>query len=181
MPNYRRVKTAGATYFFTVVAHARQPIFAEPGNVALLRRILREVRDIKPYTTDAIVILPDHLHAIWTLPEGDAAFSARLGMIKGRFTKALREQTGLMSMTCWQKRFWEHLIRNETDFANHLDYIHYNPVKHGLCATPVAWPHSSFNRWVDRGAYSRDWGSSFVGRALPANHHDLQEGGNFGE
>lgn len=167
MPHYRRAHALGATYFFTVVTHERQPILNRPDALDALRDAIRSVKKAKPFELDAIVILPDHLHAIWTLPENDAEFSARWGMIKRQVSKAMpssdrsltsswrkRRELGL-----WQRRFWEHLIRDEEDYARHMDYIHYNPVKHGYVGRPGDWPYSSFKKCVDKGLYPADWAS----------------------
>ncbi|WP_431191147.1 REP-associated tyrosine transposase [Leptolyngbya subtilissima] len=122
-----------------------------------------------PFTTDAIVILPDHIHSIWTLPESDADFSSRWKRIKAWFSLWCLENYKQQQSTArlrkgeqaiWQQRFWEHQIRNETNFSQHVDYIHYNPVKHNLVSGPKDWPYSSFHRYVADGAYSVDWGTT---------------------
>ena len=139
MPNYRRLKVEGATYFFTVCANKRRgnQLFVE--NIDLLHQVFWEVRKDHPFVLDAIVILPDHLHCIWSLPAGDADYKMRWALIKAGFSRAIplgekrsssrikRGERGL-----WQRRYWEHLIRDERDFQNHVNYIHRNPVKHGL-------------------------------------------------
>ncbi|MBS4099324.1 MAG: transposase [Sulfuricella sp.] len=165
---YRRSDTPGATYFFTVVTFRRYPIFAAPENPALLKSALRYVMARHPFTIDAMVVLPDHLHCLWTLPEYDADFATRWMLVKSHFSRhcdarfksspsAARRAKG--EQTVWQRRYWEHQIRDEADFAAHCDYIHYNPVKHGLTATAADWPHSSFVRFVERGIYPADWGN----------------------
>ena len=171
---YRRLKIAGAAYFFTLVTERRRPLFGEPSTVSLFLRAVEDIRSRHPFTVDAYVVLPDHLHTVWTLPEGDVKFSTRWRLIKEAFTRAYlktheapprnesRRSKGEQSI--WQRRFWEHVIRDDGDFATHLDYIHLNPVHHGLAAAPRDWPHSSFREWVDRGAYDPTWGSD----ALPA-------------
>jgi len=164
MPDYRRAFQPGGTFFFTVVTYGRAPFLChEPA-----RRILRNAIDLcraqHPFTIEAFVLLPDHLHAIWTLPPGDVDFSTRWGKIKKAFTTKWRAEGGKEASVSeslsrnrragiWQRRFWEHLIRDEADFARHLDYIHYNPVKHGCAPCPHDWPYSTFNRWTSRGAY----------------------------
>lgn len=161
MPNYRRARTPGATYFFTVVTAQRRPLLATAEAVANLRQSVVEVRRQLPFSIDAWVVLPDHMHAIWTLPVGDSDFSTRWGSIKAGFTrrcgKAHRSTPG-HSAGLWQPRFWEHLIRGEADFAAHMDYTHYNPVKHGYVGRVIDWPYSSFHRCVQRGIYDADWG-----------------------
>lgn len=166
MATYRRAPVEGGTYFFTVCTYRRDyDLTAEPIGTAL-RNAFRAVRSTHPFTLDAIVLLPDHLHCIWTLPEGDADFSMRSGLIK-RLTsraakpsvrqhvsssRAKRHESGL-----WQRRFWEHQIRDEADFARHVDYIHWNPVKHRHVTHVAAWPYSSFHRFVRLGILPRDW------------------------
>ncbi|TVP63142.1 MAG: transposase [Leptolyngbya sp. LCM1.Bin17] len=153
--SYRRLYVPGATYFFTVVTYDRRPLFSDPVNVQLLREAFRRVKQHHPFTVEAIVVLPDHIHTLWTLPEGDADFSTRWRLIKTYVSRrcaktyqppgsASRQQKS--ERTVWQRRFWEHLIRNQRDFDNHVAYIHNNPVKHGLATTPEAWPHSSIHR-----------------------------------
>ena len=166
---YRRVNVAGATYFFTLVTERRRPIFREPQAVATFEAAVAKIRSRHPFEIEACVILPDHLHALWTLPEEDANFSTRWRLIKEAFTRAWlrahaapdrsssRRSKGEQGI--WQRRFWEHVIRDEHDFIAHLDYIHLNPVHHGLAAAPRDWPHSTFRTWVERGAYRPEWGS----------------------
>jgi len=115
----------------------------------------------KPFTVDAVVILPDHIHCIWTLPEGDDDFSTRWKLLKGYFSKGMNtplKHEGTKAV--WQPRFWEHLIRDETDMNRHLDYIHYNPVKHGYAQSPGDYGFSSFARHVRCGRYHQDWGKT---------------------
>ena len=168
---YRRSDTPGATYFFTVVTFRRRPLFAVPDNAALLKSALRYVMARHPFTIDAFVLLPDHLHCLWTLPPGDADFSTRWMLVKSHFSRqcpaayktppsAARRAKG--EQTVWQRRYWEHQIRDEADFAAHCDYIHYNPVKHSLVAKAADWAHSSFARYAERGIYPADWGMAPV-------------------
>jgi putative transposase len=166
--DYRRATTPGATYFFTVVTNQRQPIFQHLETIELLRQAFRTVKQKHPFSLDAIVVLPDHLHCIWTLPSGDADFSTRWRLIKGEFSRRCpeqyRQQRSLSRLrkgeqAIWQRRFWEHQIRDEVDFDRHVDYIHYNPVKHGLVAAPRDWAYSSFHRAVQRGYCQADWGA----------------------
>ena len=156
---YRRTYVTGATYFFTVVTARRKPIFASGDAVDLLRRAFRHVRANHPFQIDAICILPDHIHCVWTLPEGDSDHSTRWRLIKARFTRTCGEN---VARPVWQKRYWEHLIRDEEDFRRHVDYIHYNPVKHGLADRPIDWKYSSFDKWIERGDYPPDWGTDPV-------------------
>ena len=151
---YRRQRVAGGTYFFTVVTAGRRPMLASSDSVGRLREAFRHVRTRHPFRIDAIAVLPDHLHAVWTLPGGDADYSTRWRLIKSRFTRGY-VSTGAI----WQNRFWEHVIRDERDLAAHIDYIHFNPVKHGLVQRAADWPHSSFHRYAASGVYGADWGS----------------------
>lgn len=168
MPNYKR-SYYGRTYFFTVVTHNRKPLFWDATVVDLLRAAIRNVQATNPFEIDAIVVLPDHVHCIWSIPEGDVDYSKRWGRIKAGFTKSMGRGhgngfSGNASRTRrhegenWQRRFWEHQIRDEEDYQTHCDYIHYNPVKHGLVNEPAAWRFSSFHRFVQNGLYAADWG-----------------------
>lgn len=167
--HYRRTKTPGATYFFTVVTHQRQHIFREAQTIALLRTAFRTVKAKHPFTIDAIVVLPDHLHCLWTLPEEDANFSTRWRLIKSEFSRhcpdpykrqCSKSRQSKGEQAVWQRRFWEHRIQDESDLIQHVDYIHYNPVKHGLVEAPKDWAYSSFHRFVREGVYAEDWGAN---------------------
>jgi REP-associated tyrosine transposase len=163
MTNYRRNFVAGGSYFFTVnLAERNGRLLTE--HVNLLRAAFRYTRASHSFAIEAIVVLPDHLHTIWTLPEDDANFATRWRLIKATFSRALptserispsRLQKGERGI--WQRRYWEHTLRDEDDFARHSDYIHFNPVKHGLVARVKDWPHSSFHRMVRFGIYPADW------------------------
>lgn len=165
--HYRRAKTPGATYFFTLVTYQRQNLFHTPETIAYLRQVFRTVKDNHPFTIEAIVVLPNHLHCIWTLPPDDADFSKRWRLIKSTFSrmcpdsyKRYRNASRLhkQEQAIWQHRFWEHQIRDEHDLKQHVDYIHYNPVHHGLARYPKDWQHSSFHQYVKRGEYDANWG-----------------------
>ncbi len=167
--NYRRAKTSGGTYFFTVVTHNRRKFLCEPDNIVILRSVLKNVMVRHPFVIDAMVIMPNHLHALWTLPENDDNYSIRWSLVKSGFTKACGDKCkGTLSpsriarkqQAVWQQRFWEHEIRDEDGFTRHVEYIHYNPVKHGLATSPFDWPYSSFQRFVRDGLYPADWGSN---------------------
>lgn len=168
MPNFKRSRFEGGTFFFTLVTNKRRPLLASREDVARLRGAFREVQRDQPFTITAIVILPDHLHLLMTLPTDDDDYSTRLGRIKVLFTKSLPADSSARKPTTasrarhresgvWQRRFWEHTIRDDDDFIRHVEYIHYNPVRHGLAKCPHGWPWSSFMRWVKRGAYAADW------------------------
>ena len=172
---YRRNFVAGGTYFFTATL-ADRASRALTEHIETLRDAIRATRDTQPFTIDAIVVLPDHLHLVMTLPDDDADYPNRWRMIKRRFTDAVktsgvevaRRENGDAAL--WQRRYWEHTIRGEKDFERHVDYIHFNPVKHGLVQRVRDWPHSSFHRYVRDGVLPEDWAG------------DLGQGaGNFGE
>jgi len=166
MPHYTRAYVPGGTFFFTVaLLERRRRLLTE--HIDGLRTVFAAARQRRPFTIDAIVILPDHLHCIWTLPQGDSDFSTRWHDIKARFSARIPQGERLSARRVrkgergiWQRRFWEHAIRSEDDFARHFDYIHYNPVKHGRVVRVADWPHSSFHRWVKEGVYPLDWAAS---------------------
>lgn len=164
---YRRAFFPGGSFFFTVVTERRRPLLASRGSVRTLRDAFRAVRAKYPFVINAMVVLPDHLHCIWTLPPNDADFATRWRLIKSWYSRhcdpALRVATNparaaKRQQAIWQHRYWEHALRDDNDFVRHVEYIHYNPVKHGLAAVPVDWPYSSFHRYVEAGDYSGDWG-----------------------
>ncbi|MBA1444760.1 MAG: transposase [Chromatiales bacterium] len=161
MSHYRRAKTIGATYFFTVVTKDRKPWFRSEENIRILREAFRIIIKARPFEIEAAVILPDHLHCIWKLPENDSDYSGRWREIKKRVSRQLDTRTNARGeRPVWQRRFWEHQIRDEQDWRNHMDYIHYNPVKHRLVERVIDWPWSSFHQAVAKGWYERDWGST---------------------
>ncbi len=161
MSNYRRAAIPGASYFFTVVTKQRKPVFSNEIKVRILRDAMQEEMIRRPFIVEAAVVLPDHIHCLWKLPAGDKDFSSRWREIK----KSVSKRAGTVKNSrgegdLWQRRFWEHLIRDEHDWRVHMDYIHFNPVRHGYVKKPCEWRWSSFQRWVDKGAYDRDWGSA---------------------
>jgi putative transposase len=159
MSNYRRAGIPGGVFFFTVVTYRRREIFTNEAHVDALRRAFRQVRAIRPFDIDAVVILPDHLHCIWRLPEGDSDFSGRWREIKKAASRAIDPHSDAGNeRKVWQRRFWEHAIRDEADWRRHMDYIHYNPVRHRYVSRPGDWPWSSFARCVARGWYDAAWG-----------------------
>ncbi len=161
MSNYHRTHLAGGCYFFTVVTLNRVPIFTNEECVEVLRQSIHKVMTSHPFEIDAMVILPEHLHCIWRLPEGDADYSSRWREIKKATSRQISTATNARhERNVWQRRFWEHTIRDEEDWRKHMDYIHYNPVKHGLVSSPGEWPWSSFSRAVAKGWYEPSWGSS---------------------
>lgn len=168
MSNYHRARVPGGSYFFTLVAHDRLPVLTSDNVRVALRAAVQSVREEHPFHVEAWVLLPDHLHCIWRLPEDDADYSMRWAKIK----RLTRHHIGISAgQKLWQPRYWEHCIRNENDFTNHIDYIHWNPVKHGLVRSAAEWPYSTFNRFVAAGMYPENWGVA----------DDEASEGNFGE
>jgi len=156
MSDYRRVYIQGGTCFFTLVTDQRKPFFNNPPIVKRLRDEFEYTRKKLPFSLKAIVILPDHLHCIWDMPGDDGDYSKRWSMIKGHVTKGAKRE--LNDEIIWQPRYWEHLIRNEDDLNRHLDYIHYNPVKHGYVSLPQEWKNSSIHKFIAKGWYPDNWG-----------------------
>jgi putative transposase len=169
MSNYRRWLVPGGTYFFTVVTFDRRPILTEDSARQLLRAAIAEVRADLPFEIAAWVLLPDHLHAVWTLPPCDSDYPRRWSRIKEKFTKtylAAGGQEGTRNRSrrrhreraVWQRRYWEHTVEDEADLAGCVDYVHWNPVKHGLVGRVRDWRWSTFHRFVQAGHYELDWG-----------------------
>lgn len=159
---YRRARTSGATFFFTVTLRDRNSRVLVD-HVDYLRHAFTLTRRERPFRVEAIVILPDHLHAVWTLPEGDDDFPSRWRAINGRFTRVVsglgvavrRNARGEFDL--WQSRYWEHCIRDDEDLRRHVDYCHFNPVKHGYVDRPGKWPYSSIHRYVREGVIDSSW------------------------
>ncbi len=184
MPNYRRWRQEGGLVFLTVVTHERRHLFRSALARDLLHRAMDDVGGHRPWHTEAIILLPDHWHAIWRLPPGDADYATRMSLVKRLFTSYwLRSggDEGQVSVAkrryrrrgVWQIKFWEHIVRDAADFKKHLDYIHLNPVKHGLCRRPCDWPWSTFRQWVARGEYQNEWvGSVDLPGAVEYSWHD---------
>ena len=168
MPNYRRVLRPDGTYFFTLVTFNRSPILCTELARPLLRQAIEQCRSRWSFDIEAFVLLPDHTHSIWTLPEGDADYSKRWAWIKREFSSLWLAAGGAEAAArvgqirqrrrgVWQPRFWEHTIRDGDDLRKHLDYVHYNPLKHELAACAHDWPYSSFHRHVTQKNYAIDW------------------------
>lgn len=168
MPEYRREYIPGGLYFFTVNTYKKQPVLVEDGIRNALRDGINLARQSHPFSIDAWVLLPDHLHCIWRLPEEDGNFSLRWSIIKRHVTKysetqrhhSIRRSVSRKNRnegSLWQRRFWEHQIRDEADYRKHIDYIHWNPIKHGYVKQLKDWPYSTFHRYVAQGLYSEDW------------------------
>ena len=169
MSRYRRATTEGASYFFTVNTYRRRAILTHPAVRLALREAIEHTRRSLPFVIDAWVLLPDHLHTIWTLPEDDAAFGKRWGIIKSFVSRKCTQVFDIdeprsesrikrRENDFWQRRFWEHQLRDEIDYARHVDYIHFNPVKHGYVTRAIDWPYSTFHKFVLRAAYPDNWG-----------------------
>lgn len=169
MSNYIRAKIAGGYYFFTVVTYRRRPILCDEPIRTALKNAIKQTQSQYPFEMIAIVLLPDHLHCIWKMPDDDYNYGKRWGIIKSLVSKQCREYHAPQQEMSydrysknhsgiWQNRFYEHFIRNEWDFNNHLNYIHYNPVKHGLVARPKDWQFSTFYKYVKLGFYDENWG-----------------------
>jgi len=164
MTSYRRNFARGGTYFFTVNLEDRRHTLLTD-HIDHLRAAFRYTRTRHSFLVDAIVVLPEHLHAIWTLPDGDLDYATRWRLIKSTFSRALptgevvsRSRFERGERGIWQRRYWEHTLRDESDFARHVDYIHFNPVKHGHVSRVADWPYSSFHRMVRLGVFPEDWG-----------------------
>jgi len=165
---YRRANAEGGTYFFTVNL-ADRSADTLVRHIDALRESMAEMKAAHPFSLVAMAVLPDHLHAIWRLPAADANYSTRWALFKAGFSRrvgkgepispsrARKRERGL-----WQRRYWEHQIRDEDDLVRHVDYIHFNPVKHGWSTRPVEWPHSTLHGYIERGRLPRDWGGSDV-------------------
>ena len=162
MVNYRRSRVAGGTFFFTVNLCDRRRVLLVD-YIEAFREIVREVREELPFTIDAMVVMPDHWHAVWTMPPDDTGYARRIRLIKARFTThLLREGVNIDhdergEYKLWQRRFWEHTIRDDRDFETHVNYVHINPVKHGYIVRAIDWPHSTIHRYVEWGLVAADW------------------------
>jgi putative transposase len=167
MSDYRRAFVPGGRWFFTAnLLNRRSGLLTK--EIAALREATRRTRDRHPFRIDAFVVLPDHIHTIWTLPSDDADFSTRWRLIKVEFSKSMPKTEHLSEVRLargergiWQRRFWEHLIRDDEDYRRHLEYCYINPVKHGHVTRVCDWPFSSFHRDVEAGLFPRDWAGEF--------------------
>jgi putative transposase len=187
MSYYRRRRSTGGVYFFTVVTEDRVPILCGDRARDLLHNAILACQATRPFLLTAMVLVPDHFHAIWEMPEGKNDYSICIASIKANFTREwlagggpevarsasriARRRRGV-----WQRRFWEHEIRDADDFERHLNYIHYNPVKHGLASCPHEWQWSTFQRWVQKDAYERQWCCACDGRKMQPPSFEGMEG-----
>ncbi|KAF0192028.1 MAG: hypothetical protein FD165_1362 [Gammaproteobacteria bacterium] len=172
MTNYRRTFIPGGSYFFTIAVAERSSRLLTD-NIGLFRRAVADVKRELPFELIAMVVLPEHLHCVWTLPDGDADYPTRWKKIKAAFSRGIpkgerrsasriaKGERGL-----WQRRYWEHTLEDEDDLRRHVDYIHYNPVRHGHVRCVKEWPYSTFHRDVREGIYPADW----AGGASDAEH-----------
>ncbi|BEV08530.1 transposase [Methylophilus sp. DW102] len=168
--DYRRAWHKGGTYFFTVNCLQRKNNDCLVRNIDLLRDVIAKVKKSHPFTIHAWVVLPEHMHCVIELPEGDADFATRWMLIKMLFSKGIpkserRSDTRIErgERGIWQRRYWEHLIRDERDYQAHVDYVHINLVKHGLVKSVKYWPYSTFHKMVEQGVYAQDWGGGMEG------------------
>ncbi|MFM7127919.1 MAG: REP-associated tyrosine transposase [bacterium] len=184
MSEYRRFFITGGDYFFTLVTERRRPILTSELSLNSLRHAIAIVRKSMPFEIPAMVLLPDHLHMIWRLPQGDMNYSDRIRKIKTKFTQLYVAGRGVESgiseskrkkgeKGVWQRRFWEHSIRDSVDFENHYHYIHYNPVKHRYVTCVGDWPYSTFHQEVNKGLYPRTWGCITYGKPMEVPDFDL--------
>jgi len=165
MTNYRRIYKSGGTWCFTVNLAERNNKTFLVDNIDQLRQAFRYVKKRRPFDINAAVVLPEHLHTLWTLPPDDSDYSTRWSLLKAHFSRSLDKDERISASRVskrergiWQRRFWAHLITDENDYNQHVDYIHWNPVKHGWAKQVQDWPHSSFHKYVERGVYPLDWG-----------------------
>ena len=169
MSNFKRYKSPGSTWFFTIVTYQRRSFLCDDRVRIALRDAIRKVQAKYPFSVEAWVLLPDHFHCIWTLPVADSNFQLRIRLLKRFVTLSCsgflhRDSINTESRrkrkesTLWQRRYWEHQIRSDNDRKHHMDYIHYNPVKHGYVTSVKDWPFSSFHRDIDAGVYNENWG-----------------------
>ncbi|MGV3739722.1 MAG: REP-associated tyrosine transposase [Gammaproteobacteria bacterium] len=167
MSNYRRLFISGGIYFFTVVTHKRQHILCDKPILDRLKASFRYVKNKHPFKMTGLVILPDHLHCIWQPPENDHNFSLRWSMLKRYFSMGLEVPINARKeKNIWQRRFWERYIRDEEELHRCLDYIHFNPVKHGYVMKPCDWKHSTFLKHVELGHYDLHWGANGVPKTV---------------
>jgi putative transposase len=169
MPEYLRSRLKGGIFFFTLVTYDRRPILATDLGLKCLRHAWRETNATLPFHVEAVCVLPDHLHTVWALPEDDEDYSTRWRKLKGVFSREYRAAGARTAesnpsrlrrgeVSVWQRRFWEHRIRDGEDLRRHVEYIHYNPIKHGLVKTLGDWPHSSLHDHINRGWLDPGWG-----------------------
>jgi putative transposase len=164
MTNYRRANFPGGYYFFTVITYNRRKFLTTDLARGCLHHVWQEIKSRRPFELVAVCLLPEHLHCVWKLPEDDCDFSIRWSSIKGVFSREYNKQRKSRSdsrpsllrrreSALWQRRYWEHQIRDENDLQSHVDYIHYNPIKHNLVKNLDDWPWSTYPRYLKEGFY----------------------------
>lgn len=165
---YRRIRISGTSYFFTLTLQNRKSDLLVQ-NIDALRSAFKKVQLNHPFIIDAVVILPDHLHVLITLPLHDNDYATRLNLIKGNFSRQIKHNEKISASRknkrergIWQRRFWEHCIRCDSDYENHINYIHYNPVKHNYVTVPSKWPYSSIHRFIRLNLLPINWGAGLV-------------------
>ena len=172
--NFRRYYVPNAIVFITNVVHYREPLFANETYLNLFREVLRKTKELHPFNMVAYIFLPDHMH-LMIRPTGTSNFSKIMHSAKSYFTHIYKKQIGFTgNMKVWQKRFRDHIIRDEQDFEHHINYIHYNPVKHGYVSRPEDWPHSTFASWKAKGSYPDKWGWSLPDSLRDFNVDDVE-------
>jgi putative transposase len=184
MATFRRSVVPGATYFFTVNTSQRIKVLTDPPFYLTIKEALRQVMAKHPFVIDAFVLLPDHMHCIWTLPQDDGNYAMRWNIIKRLVSQITRNEIApLLSASrskrkelgLWQRRFWEHQIRVEEDFAMHANYIHWNPMKHGYVSRVVDWPYSSFHKYLRDDIYPEDWAGTVDSVRAHSARYDIGE------
>jgi len=167
MRTYIRARSKGGLYFFTINLAERHQNNLLITHIDLLRAAFKKTKQNHPFDIEACVILPEHLHCIWRLPEGDDDFPTRWRLIKSHFSSNIERDERISNSRkrkqergIWQRRYWEHVIRDDTDYQRHVDYIHYNPVKHGYVRQVKDWPYSSFHLWFKRNLYPENWATN---------------------
>ncbi len=162
---YKRSDIKGGSYFFTVnLANRKSSLLTD--HIKNLKKAINQVKQTHPFIIEAMVILPEHIHAIWTLPQDDNGYAKRWMLIKSNFSRSIPKNEHINKSRfrkrergIWQRRYWEHAIRDEKDLQNHIDYIHYNPVKHGQVNNPTDWPHSTIHHYIKTGRLEPNWGN----------------------
>ena len=165
---YRRLTTKGACYFFTLNLQNRQQTLLTD-HIDTLRNTINKVKHNHPFKLDALVILPEHLHILITLPRDDNNYAKRIMLIKTSFSRQLPKEENISKSRkskrkrgIWQRRYWEHQIRNDEDYENHINYIHYNPVKHGYVNNANEWQYSTIHQYIKQGVITQNWGSENI-------------------
>jgi len=159
MPDYRRFYIPNSITFITCVTRDRYPYLKSKSDIDLFFSTLARVKEIKPFELMAYVVLPDHFHWLMKVDQSSGNFSKVMHSIKRNFTQNYKQAHNVQkSISIWQRGFWDHVIRDERDLEIHLDYIHWNPIKHGCVNKPSNWPYSTYRDWEGMGIYDLGWG-----------------------